>query len=196
MPSARRDASLAERARLRRLHLALDDVEDGNVFALLELLAPRLFGVETWESTVSHIQQPSAQRRRVTHSRTCVVVEWLSRVRTWVETMMFLVWSRRRITSSTVVLRTLHAETEPEGESTSAIQDAAVITGAQSPVPWGIWKRHVDFAEISSGSPRSHVLVVCRSIVSGVYPVMRKWQRGVGMSEATRPTRSLFMYPG
>ncbi len=30
----------------------------------------------------------------------------------------------------------------------------------------------------------------------GVYPVIRKWQRGVGMSDATRPMRSLFMYPG
>lgn len=36
----------------------------------------------------------------------------------------------------------------------------------------------------------------CRSAVSGVYPVMRKWHRGVGIREATRPTRSLFMYPG
>jgi hypothetical protein len=33
-------------------------------------------------------------------------------------------------------------------------------------------------------------------MTSGVYPVMRKWQRGVGMSDATRPIRSLFMYPG
>lgn len=31
---------------------------------------------------------------------------------------------------------------------------------------------------------------------SGVYPVTRKWHLGVGMSEATSPTRSLFMYPG
>ncbi len=34
------------------------------------------------------------------------------------------------------------------------------------------------------------------SIVNGVYPVMRKWHRGVGMREATRPTKSLFIYPG
>ncbi len=29
------------------------------------------------------------------------------------------------------------------------------------------------------------------SLVKGVYEVMRKWHRGVGMSEATIPTRSL-----
>jgi len=34
------------------------------------------------------------------------------------------------------------------------------------------------------------------SVVSGVYPVMRKWRRGVGMSDAMRPIRSLFIYPG
>ncbi len=34
------------------------------------------------------------------------------------------------------------------------------------------------------------------SVVSGVYPVIRKWRRGVGMSDAIRPIRSLFMYPG
>lgn len=34
------------------------------------------------------------------------------------------------------------------------------------------------------------------SVVSGVYPVMRKCSRGVGISEAIRPMRSLFMYPG
>mmetsp|Transcript_9266 Transcript_9266/g.32186 ORF Transcript_9266/g.32186 Transcript_9266/m.32186 type:complete len:217 (+) Transcript_9266:251-901(+) len=61
-------------------------------------------------------------------------------------TMMFFVCSRRRITSSTVVLRT--------------------------------------------------VAPALLSTVSGVYPVMRKWHRGVGMRLATRPTRSLFMYPG
>lgn len=31
------------------------------------------------------------------------------------------------------------------------------------------------------------------STVRGVYPVIRKWQRGVGMRDATKPTRSLFM---
>ena len=31
------------------------------------------------------------------------------------------------------------------------------------------------------------------SSVSGVYPVIRKWQRGVGMRLAMSPTRSLFM---
>jgi len=30
----------------------------------------------------------------------------------------------------------------------------------------------------------------------GVYPVMRKWHLGVGISEAKRPEKSLFMYPG
>ena len=69
---------------------------------------------------------------------------WLkSLLRVWVETMMFLVWRSRRMTSSTVVLRTVD--------------------------------------------------VVCISSDRGVYPVIRKWQRGVGMSDATRPTRSLFM---
>ena len=33
-------------------------------------------------------------------------------------------------------------------------------------------------------------------MVRGVYPVMRKWHRGVGTSDATKPTRSLFVYPG
>ena len=33
-------------------------------------------------------------------------------------------------------------------------------------------------------------------MVRGVYPVMRKWHLGVGTSEATRPTKSLFVYPG
>lgn len=31
------------------------------------------------------------------------------------------------------------------------------------------------------------------SVVSGVYPVIRKWRRGVGMRDAIRPIRSLFM---
>ena len=35
--------------------------------------------------------------------------------------------------------------------------------------------------------------LVCEVIVNGVYPVMRKWQRGVGMRDAMRPMRSLFM---
>ena len=30
----------------------------------------------------------------------------------------------------------------------------------------------------------------------GVYPVIRKWHRGVGIRLATSPIRSLFMYPG
>ena len=34
------------------------------------------------------------------------------------------------------------------------------------------------------------------SSVSGVYPVIKKWHRGVGIRLATKPTRSLFMYPG
>ena len=34
------------------------------------------------------------------------------------------------------------------------------------------------------------------STVSGVYPVIKKWHLGVGMSEAISPIRSLFMYPG
>ena len=29
-----------------------------------------------------------------------------------------------------------------------------------------------------------------------MYPVIRKWRRGVGISDETRPMRSLFMYPG
>jgi hypothetical protein len=32
--------------------------------------------------------------------------------------------------------------------------------------------------------------------VNGVYPVIKKWHRGVGIKLATKPTRSLFMYPG
>jgi hypothetical protein len=35
--------------------------------------------------------------------------------------------------------------------------------------------------------------ITCRSTVSGVYPVIRKWQRGVGIRDATNPTKSLFM---
>lgn len=31
------------------------------------------------------------------------------------------------------------------------------------------------------------------SVVSGVYPVIRKWRRGVGMRDAIKPIRSLFM---
>ncbi len=89
---------------------------------------------------------------------------WLkSLLRVCVETMMFFVCSRRRMTSSTVVLRTLQG---------GARQKRPVCTHAQA---------------------HTHVDVVCRSSVSGVYPVIRKWQRGVGMSEATRPTKSLFM---
>jgi len=34
------------------------------------------------------------------------------------------------------------------------------------------------------------------SIIIGVYPVIRKWHLGVGISEATNPIKSLFMYPG
>lgn len=34
------------------------------------------------------------------------------------------------------------------------------------------------------------------STVNGVYPVIKKWHRGVRMSEANRLTKSLFMYPG
>ncbi len=33
----------------------------------------------------------------------------------------------------------------------------------------------------------------CESVVRGVYPVMRKCRRGVGMREAVKPIRSLFM---
>ena len=32
--------------------------------------------------------------------------------------------------------------------------------------------------------------------VKGVYPVIKKWHLGVGISEATRPIKSLFIYPG
>lgn len=34
------------------------------------------------------------------------------------------------------------------------------------------------------------------SLENGVYAVVKKWQRGVGISEETMPTRSLFIYPG
>lgn len=34
------------------------------------------------------------------------------------------------------------------------------------------------------------------SVVNGVYPVIRKCRRGVGINGAIRPTRSLFMYEG
>lgn len=34
------------------------------------------------------------------------------------------------------------------------------------------------------------------SPVNGVYAVMRKWHRGVGISDARMLTRSLCMYPG
>ena len=37
------------------------------------------------------------------------------------------------------------------------------------------------------------IVLTCESVVSGVYPVMRKWSLGVGMREAMRPIRSLFM---
>lgn len=30
----------------------------------------------------------------------------------------------------------------------------------------------------------------------GVYPVIRKWQRGVGISPASKLIKSLFIYPG
>lgn len=39
-------------------------------------------------------------------------------------------------------------------------------------------------------------LDICFSIVRGVYPVIKKWHLGVGTSEASSPTRSLFIYPG
>lgn len=35
-----------------------------------------------------------------------------------------------------------------------------------------------------------------RSTVRGVYPVIRKWHLGVGINDARRPTKSLFIYPG
>ena len=34
------------------------------------------------------------------------------------------------------------------------------------------------------------------SVVRGVYPVMRKWSLGVGISDAIKPIKSLFIYPG
>lgn len=34
------------------------------------------------------------------------------------------------------------------------------------------------------------------SLVNGVYEVIKKWHRGVGINEAIIPTRSLCMYPG
>jgi hypothetical protein len=52
-----------------------------------------------------------------------------------------------------------------------------------------------------------HLLMTSRTVVfrtaevatsdrlMGVYPVIRKWQRGVGIREATKPMRSLFIYP-
>ncbi len=29
-----------------------------------------------------------------------------------------------------------------------------------------------------------------------MYPVIKKWQRGVGIKDAIRPIKSLFIYPG
>lgn len=34
------------------------------------------------------------------------------------------------------------------------------------------------------------------SKIKGVYPVIKKWHLGVGIKEAIRPIKSLFMYPG
>ena len=46
----------------------------------------------------------------------------------------------------------------------------------------------------AAGSPSvPRGLAAERSTVRGVYPVIRKWQRGVGMRDATSPSRSLFM---
>ena len=39
-------------------------------------------------------------------------------------------------------------------------------------------------------------LVFFLSTVSGVYPVIKKWHLGVGIKEATKPIKSLFIYPG
>jgi len=36
----------------------------------------------------------------------------------------------------------------------------------------------------------------CAYEFNGVYPVIKKWHRGVGTNDATKLTRSLFMYPG
>jgi hypothetical protein len=43
---------------------------------------------------------------------------------------------------------------------------------------------------------KGHKDLTWRSTVKGVYPVIRKWHLGVGIKEARRPTKSLFMYPG
>lgn len=37
------------------------------------------------------------------------------------------------------------------------------------------------------------IFEICRSSVRGVYPVIKKWHLGVGMSEANNPTKSLFI---
>ena len=42
-------------------------------------------------------------------------------------------------------------------------------------------------------------LIFCYSDGSktrGVYPVIKKWHLGVGIKEAMRPIKSLFIYPG
>jgi len=33
-------------------------------------------------------------------------------------------------------------------------------------------------------------------MLKGVYPVIKKWHLGVGIRDANKPIRSLFMYPG
>lgn len=83
------------------------------------------------------------------------------------------------MTSRTVVLRTLRG----------AGRDTGAQTFGLGGFPGGARRR-------GPAAGCAHVVAVWRSIVSGVYPVMRKWQRGVGMSDAMSPTRSLFMYPG
>ena len=39
-------------------------------------------------------------------------------------------------------------------------------------------------------------VLICLSKVKGVYPVIKKWQRGVGTKLANKLIKSLFIYPG
>mmetsp|Transcript_10886 Transcript_10886/g.36328 ORF Transcript_10886/g.36328 Transcript_10886/m.36328 type:complete len:271 (+) Transcript_10886:498-1310(+) len=84
--------------------------------------------------------------------------------------MIFFACVSRRITSSTDVLRT-----PPE---VACFWWSSLVEMGRPP-------------RDDAGSARSSA-----ETDSGVYPVIKKWHRGVGTKDATRPTRSLFMYPG
>jgi hypothetical protein len=66
-----------------------------------------------------------------------------------------------------------------------------------------LFLNHITSHHITPTPTHTHTPVVLRTPdvessdkLIGVYPVIRKWQRGVGISDATSPIRSLFIYPG